>query len=189
MKDDIFLGTDWPSAKKEIEKHRMITDPLWPERDKNPNYKLTLGKFAEGKEGKLPVNEEAGIRFYYPCELPTGVSYAHTRFQDDTLMELFGEFLTWFIYWSDSLKGRLPVPPYDIADPRIDEKKEEEFFNLVRKHVYDSLIKDADKFAEPGEKTSYDENSIKYLSFSIALMLCAYYHHSFDPLIANETLS
>lgn len=190
MKDDNFLGTDWESAQKEIDKHRMLTDPLWPERKENPNYKFTLGKFAEGRENKLPLHEDPGFfRSYYPSRLPDGVSYEYTRFQNDNLSELYKHFLMWFIYWSDSLKGRLPVPPYDIADPRIDEEKEEEFFNLVRKNVYDSLIQDAEKFAKPGEKTSYDENSMKYLSFSIALVLCAYYHHSFDPVIANESFS
>ena len=104
-----------------------------------------------------------------------------TRFEDETdPLTLIRMLLLEFIKWADTVKGRLPVPDYDIADDRLDNEKETEFYHIVQKWLYATLMKDAWKFSGTKNENRCDEARVRNVSWSLAVVFCAYYHHAFD---------
>ncbi len=104
-----------------------------------------------------------------------------TRFEDEKdPFSVIRILLVEFIKWTEMLKGRLPVPDYDIADDRLDNEKETEFYHIVQKWLYAALMKDSEKFGGISGRDRCDEARVRNVSWSLAVVFCAYYHHAFD---------
>ena len=101
---------------------------------------------------------------------------------DMTSDEIVRELLFAFTKWTDIMKGRLPVPDYDIADERIDSKAETEFYNMVVSWLYAAITKDSNAFAQKDAYGchTFDPVKVNRVCRSLGVVFCAFYHHAFE---------